>query len=369
VTLGMVIWAWAVSALLAGATAGGSALLRMGGRAERGLWGVALLGAVATGWLARGVAVTPDVVSSGGTSEALARVGLRDLLETPLPGFEAVAAVAGGVLGVLLLTGLLREVRRDRERRVARRSGVVVRIDASEGPAVVAAPWPRLVLPERFDALSTRERRIVLLHEGEHLRGGDLPLLALATVLVALAPWNPAAWWLRARLARAIETDCDRRVMRARGVDGASYAEVLLRTAGWRRQRRATVGLTLSRSGRTLARRIEAVVGGEPGRSSGRTLAAALALFMLVLAPVLPRPVDPAVVAVAEPAGTITPVFSARAIPAREVPVAPIGGGTISRAELEEVRATAAGVVSRVNPGAEPAAGDAPTRSTLVGRR
>jgi beta-lactamase regulating signal transducer with metallopeptidase domain len=72
--------------------------------------------------------------------------------------------------------------------------------------------------------------RLVVLHEEEHLRGGDARLLAAALFFVVVTPWNPATWWQLRRLRMAMEMDCDRRVLR-REPDCEQYGNSLLSVA------------------------------------------------------------------------------------------------------------------------------------------
>jgi hypothetical protein len=51
--------------------------------------------------------------------------------------------------------------------------------------------------------------------------------LFLATVLIALLPWNLALWWMSRRLRYAIELDCDARVLQHRP-DPQAYGSLLL---------------------------------------------------------------------------------------------------------------------------------------------
>lgn len=105
------------------------------------------------------------------------------------------------------------------------------------GPAVSGFVRPRILLPLWFRELPARERRWILRHEAEHLRARD-PLLHGATLLVRIVlPWNAPALLLARGLARALETDCDRRVLRGVGASSThaaptrSYGEALLRVA------------------------------------------------------------------------------------------------------------------------------------------
>ena len=53
------------------------------------------------------------------------------------------------------------------------------------------------------------------------------PLDAGARVARMLTPWNPIVWLLSSRLLRAVELDCDRRVLR-RHPDVGAYGRTLL---------------------------------------------------------------------------------------------------------------------------------------------
>lgn len=324
-TAGMVMWAMAVSALAAAAATGAATLLRAAGRPERWAWLTALALAGAAGPMTGVVVVQRFGVSRlasapppGGSAGMAA---LADLLRTPIPGFRAVAIGLGAALLLWVSAGLLLEARRHRTSRPTRRCGVPVYIDAARGPAVVPTPRPRVVLPRRIDTLSPRERRLVVLHEGEHVRAGDLQLQLLAVVLLAAAVWNPAVWWLHGRMARAIESDCDQRVLRGRDARRRDYVEVLLRTAGWQGAPSGLPGLAMSRSGRVLADRVQRVAAGAVGMSAPRVALGLALLLLLAAAPLVPRPAVPLVMGHlmlrAQPPGS-EGVFDAREVKARE---------------------------------------------------
>lgn len=120
-----------------------------------------------------------------------------------------------------------------RLRRIERRlewrdlDGQTVLVSRTLGPALLGVVAPRIVVPEWVQDLPTADRRVILAHEQRHAAARD-PLLSLAsTILVALQPWNPLLWMMRTRLRRAIETDCDRRVLDATR-DVRAYAELLI---------------------------------------------------------------------------------------------------------------------------------------------
>lgn len=125
-----------------------------------------------------------------------------------------------------------------RRLRWASTAGVVVELDGGAvrvtehvGPAVVGLVHPEVVVPRWLLDAPVEERRLVLLHEREHVAAGDAWLLLLGTLAVAAMPWSLPLWWQHRRLRAAVEADCDARVL-ARGASRREYGRVLIRTAG-----------------------------------------------------------------------------------------------------------------------------------------
>ena len=108
--------------------------------------------------------------------------------------------------------------------------GVSVHLSAETGPAVLGVLSQRIVLPEWVRTLAPEHRRLMLAHECEHIAARDPQRLALALGALTLMPWNPALWWCAARLRRAIEMDCDARVLRLHPLPRA-YGHLLLQVA------------------------------------------------------------------------------------------------------------------------------------------
>lgn len=151
----------------------------------------------------------------------------------PRPLDRTIGAIWIGSSVVLLTLLVLVLHRLDAQRRRwprARLLGTPVRVGEADGPAVYGLFAPDIVIPRALLACDTNDQALVLAHEDEHRRAHDPLLLATATVLVALLPWHPVAWWCLARLRLAIELDCDARVLR-RGVSARRYGDVLLSLA------------------------------------------------------------------------------------------------------------------------------------------
>jgi beta-lactamase regulating signal transducer with metallopeptidase domain len=139
--------------------------------------------------------------------------------------------VASGTLALLLLYGVGVLHGRRREWSPERLDGVDVLVSKDVGPAVIG--WRRIdiVIPEWVRELEPEARALVLRHELEHVTRKD-PRHVLRGYLTLIAmPWNPALWWQLRRLRRAIELDCDARVV-ASGVHWARYGRVLLDAVG-----------------------------------------------------------------------------------------------------------------------------------------
>jgi TonB family protein len=168
--------------------------------------------------------------------------------------------------------------------------GLLVHLTPALGPAVVGGfRRPAIVLPAWIAHLDPDARRLVVRHEAEHVRSGDVRLLALAALAAAACPWNPAVWWQLRGLRDAIELDCDRRLVLA-GVDIHAYGALLLEVARHASPRRMAVTLAPRRS--LLSRRIDHMT---PSPSSTRTLRAlagvGLGALLLGLACEAPSPV------------------------------------------------------------------------------
>jgi bla regulator protein blaR1 len=124
------------------------------------------------------------------------------------------------------------------------------------GPAVVGLIKPAIVLPDWFHGLSRTHQDAVILHERAHIAARDPQLMLFAFVVSSAMPWNPVLWWQFARLRRAIELDCDARVLR--GFAERDYGEALIAVAV-RRSEPLRLALSLLRPRTPLERRIAAM--------------------------------------------------------------------------------------------------------------
>ena len=113
---------------------------------------------------------------------------------------------------------------------VTRVDGEAVLLTDGFGPATVGWRTPRIVLPAWVRDLDAPLRSLVLAHERAHRDARDPRLVWLATLAIALVPWNASVWWLARRLRLAIERDCDARTIAAVSPTPApqAYARLLL---------------------------------------------------------------------------------------------------------------------------------------------
>jgi len=135
-------------------------------------------------------------------------------------------SVSGLMLAALIGSGVLL-FRRIRTWHLETIAGTQVYVAENVGPAVVGLLRSRIVVPRWLLTAPEAQQAAVIAHEQSHLEAGDPQMLTIALGLLVLMPWNLPLWWQLRRLRRAIEVDCDIRVLR-RGVDRKSYGETLL---------------------------------------------------------------------------------------------------------------------------------------------
>lgn len=212
---------------------------------------------------------------SGTIAESEARTGWAGSL------WMVLSLARGLTFGATILK-LRRQVRGWKPGTVA---GVPVRYTEDFGPAVIGIRPARIVLPEWARLMDTRRRRLLLLHEGEHARAGDVALIHAGLALLVLMPWNPLLWWSFRRLRLSLELDCDRRVVLA-GASLRPYAEMLLDLPLSRASRPVLTAVAFAPIRSHLGRRIDMIT---RYRSSLRSpmlpaLAGSLAALLFVLA-------------------------------------------------------------------------------------
>lgn len=97
-------------------------------------------------------------------------------------------------------------------------------------PPLVWPGWrPTVLLPQSLiDSLNVSQRRLLLLHEFEHIRRRDHRVRWFQIGVVALYWWNPVAWWAARRLERAEEECCDTAVLCFHPDQSAGYGQTLL---------------------------------------------------------------------------------------------------------------------------------------------
>jgi hypothetical protein len=222
-------------------------------------------------------AIVISATAVGSVADAVMRA-----IPARLTSFAVVLWVAASLCALVMLAFVHLRLRRSRRQWAeAELFGTRVSIAPDVGPAVVGVVRPRIVVPRWLLGRSSDEQQLVLAHEREHLGARDHLLLGAGTLVVALVPWHPVAWWMLSRLRLAIELDCDARVLR-RGVPPRTYGTLLIDLAdhctGFR------VGATaLADEGSHLERRLLAMKTTKTKRSYLRAgmLGSAAALMLL----------------------------------------------------------------------------------------
>jgi bla regulator protein BlaR1 len=155
--------------------------------------------------------------------------------------------------GLLLSGGLLYWRKRRWTQGTLCGTSILVAPDA--GPAVVGLLRPLIVVPAWLLQESLARQRFVIAHEQSHLDARDPQLLTIALSLLVIMPWNVPLWWQFHRLRRAIEVDCDARVLRG-DKDVAAYCETLIQV-GEKQSRYIGAMAAMSESGSFLEQRIK----------------------------------------------------------------------------------------------------------------
>ena len=233
--------AWMLYTVLVGlcvvaAAAAADALARMRGASVRHVWIAAALLSVALPATARLRANNADPVVHERMDIPLELVRASFVtVERRVPvSFATYSVVAWAIaIGLVALSFCFVYARLRRASRMWPEIDLLdqrVRVSAGVGPVVIGMRHPEIVVPRWVLERSRDEQRLILAHEAEHVRARDPILLGAACALVALMPWNPAAWIILSRIRLAIEIDCDARVLR-RGVSPQAYGSLLIEVA------------------------------------------------------------------------------------------------------------------------------------------
>jgi TonB family protein len=210
---------------------------------------------------------TAAAIATSPSLAARALVATR-MLDRPLAWLwlaVSLVAMARIVAGMVTL-------RRKRAGWVAREiAGTECFVTPDIGPAVVAMPDTKIILPEWALSLDPGSLATVIRHERQHSGARDAYLIVIGSLAAALMPWNPAIWVARRRLRLALEMDCDARVL-AEDPRVDRYGSLLLAIAQ-RPRLAAGLAATLTESTSDLERRIEAMTARPPRHP--RLLAAA----------------------------------------------------------------------------------------------
>ncbi len=125
---------------------------------------------------------------------------------------------------------------------------------------------PVLLIPAGFESSESKiDWTAIFAHEMAHWRRADQVTSLLGEFLVCIVPFNPLAWWAKARLGQFAELACDDWVL-ASGIDGADYADSLLKLIPGRGNAMALAAVS-SRGG--LVARVRHIL--DDRRSSPRT--------------------------------------------------------------------------------------------------
>jgi hypothetical protein len=144
------------------------------------------------------------------------------------------------------LRQMFEEIRLIRPLAICRSSAVTV-------PTAIGFFKPAILVPEWvLQELSAEELKIILLHEGAHLRRWDDWTNLAQKIVRTIFFFHPAVWWIEKRLSLEREMACDDLVL-ATAANSRAYAECLLTLAEKSIMRR---GLAMAQAAVSHAREI-----------------------------------------------------------------------------------------------------------------
>jgi len=153
------------------------------------------------------------------------------------------------------------------------------------GPCVVGLLRPKILVPRSFRSMSPEQMAMVLRHEREHIRRGDLWTRLVQNLIQMLFWFHPGVWWFNRRIDDLREMAVDAALLRDGSVRRRDYCELLLALASKATPRLIPprhVGLAMAGSPR-MTERLRACL--HPVRSGRRmwwlVLMVSLAAFLL----------------------------------------------------------------------------------------
>ncbi len=291
------VYALVVSALFAVAAWTAEAALRAAGRPARWVWlaAMALSSAIPVAvWLRPDAWETGATVLPAAGFIPLAPIGtVTSASASALPVDAALTLVwllMSGAMSAWLVWGVVRLLR---SRRAWRRTVVweePVWVTADVGPAVFGLGRGEIVMPRWALDLEARVQRLMLMHEREHLRAGDVRFAAAGLFLLLVFPWNVPLWWQYRRLREAVEVDCDARVL-ACDPDAHAYGTLLIEIG--RRRSLPRLALAFADPESFLERRIRLITARAARHGRRAVVFGAVALMLAMIAVCTRDPLAP----------------------------------------------------------------------------
>ena len=139
-----------------------------------------------------------------------------------------------------------------------------------------------ILLPADFARWDAAKLRVVLAHEGSHIRQGDFYLQLLAGLYSAIVWFSPLGWWLKRKLSALSEAISDRAGLE-QASSASSYAQILLEFAALPHP--TPIGVAMARTG-NLSHRIESLLNESSFRQAftGTRRRALLAVLLVPIA-------------------------------------------------------------------------------------
>lgn len=146
-------------------------------------------------------------------------------------------------------------------RKLLRRNIKIYSTNEVEEPLSVGVLNSVIVIPE--DSLNREEKEMVIQHEMQHIRSGDLLINCICVVLISIHWFNPMVYYLVRELHHVQELRCDAKVIRAmEQKERYQYAGLILRFMKERTQKKPLVSFLSGSKGR-VNERMEEITSGQ----------------------------------------------------------------------------------------------------------
>lgn len=126
-------------------------------------------------------------------------------------------------------------------------------------PLLFGVLSPSVIVPNSFEFMEAKDRRMILAHELQHIQRNDVAVRHFVRFVCSLFWFNPLTWYVSRRVIHLQELACDEAVLKSTGEASTDYADLLVHIAKNSRESYQRTGISMAGSSQ-LSARINAVL-------------------------------------------------------------------------------------------------------------